>query len=54
LPEAQHPSGSAEREEAEAGDDLGSACEIGAPFMLVEPIGNQAIPSGVVKWAQAK
>ena len=45
LPEAQHPSGSAERKEAEAGDDLGSACEIGAPFMLVEPIGNQAIPS---------
>src|SRR5205823_7240606 len=45
LPEAQHPSGSAERKETEAGNDLGSACEIGAPFMLVEPIGNQAIPS---------
>ena len=45
MPEAQHPSGSAERKEAETGDDLGSACEIGAPFMLVEPIGNQAIPS---------
>jgi len=45
LPDAQHPSGSAERKEAEDGDDLGSACEIGAPFMLVEPIGNQAIPS---------
>ena len=45
LPKAQHPSGSAERKEAETGDDLGSAREIGAPFMLVEPIGNQAIPS---------
>ena len=45
LPYAQHPSGSAERKEAEAGDDLGSACEIGASFMLVKPIGNQAIPS---------
>ena len=45
LPEAQHPSGSAERKETEACDDLGSACEIGAPFMLIEPIGNQAVPS---------
>ncbi len=45
LPEAQYPSGSAERKEAEAGDNFGSACKIGAPFMLVEPIGNQAIPS---------
>ena len=45
LPEAQDPSGSAERKEAEAGDDLGSAREIDAPLVLVEPVGNQAIPS---------
>ena len=45
LPQAQHPSCSAERKEAETGDDLGSAREIDAPFMLIEPIGNQAIPS---------
>lgn len=45
LPEAQDPSGSAERKEAEAGDDLRSACEIDAPLVLVEPVGNQAIPS---------
>jgi hypothetical protein len=45
LPKAQYPSGSTERKEAETGNDLGSAREIGAPFMLVEPIRNQAIPS---------
>src|SRR6185295_1226953 len=45
LPEAQYPSGAAERKEAEAGDDLCSACEIRPSFMLIEPIGNQTIPS---------
>ena len=45
LPKAQYPSGAAERKEAEAGDDLGSACEISPSFMLIEPIGNQTIPS---------
>ena len=45
LPEAQYPSSSAERKETEAGDNFGSARKIGAPFMLVEPIGDQAIPS---------
>src|SRR5262245_15072514 len=45
LPEAQHPSCSAEGKETEAGDNLGSPCEVGAPFMLIEPIDDQAIPS---------
>ena len=45
LPKIQQPSGSAERKEAEAGDDLGPACEIGAPLMLVEAIDDQAVPS---------
>ena len=45
CPEAEDPSGSAECEEAEAGDDLSSACEVGAPFMLIDPVGNQAVPS---------
>ena len=44
LPETQHPSGSAKRKEAETGNDLGSAREIGAPLMLIEPIGDQTIP----------
>ena len=45
LPEAQYPSGSAERKETEAGNNFGSARKIGAPFMLAEPIGDQTIPS---------
>ena len=45
LPEAQYPSGPAERKETEASNNLGSARKIGAPFMLAEPTGYQAIPS---------
>ena len=45
LPEAEDPSGSAECKEAEAGDDLSSACEVGTPFVLIDAVGNQAIPS---------
>ena len=39
LPEAQYPSGPAERKETEASNNFGSARKIGAPFMLAEPTG---------------
>ena len=44
LPETEYPPGSAERDETKARHDFGSAREVGTTLMLVELIGNEAIP----------
>src|SRR5690349_6493288 len=45
LPQIEEPTCHTEGDETEARHDCGSPCEVGAPLMLVEVIGDETVPS---------